>query len=86
MEIFLEVGHKVQYALTFLEGIITFVSPCLMHMLPVYIVYFAGGVSERKTSRTVKCALGFIIGFTAVFVVMGAFAGLVGGFLVRYQV
>ena len=76
----------MQYALTFLEGIITFASPCLLHMLPVYIMYFAGGDAERKTSKTVKCALGFIIGFTIVFMIMGAFAGLIGGFLIRFEV
>ena len=31
------------YFISFLEGIITFVSPCLLPMLPVYISYFAGG-------------------------------------------
>lgn len=76
----------MQYALTFLEGIITFVSPCLLHMLPVYIAYFAGSASsDAKTNKTMRCATGFIIGFTIVFVVLGAFAGLVGGFLTRYQ-
>jgi len=75
----------VQYLITFLEGIITFISPCLLPMLPVYLSYFAGG-SERDTKKTVICALGFIIGFTAVFVALGAFAGLMGGLLRRYEI
>lgn len=54
-------------------------------MLPVYIMYFAGGVGERDTKKTVQTALGFIIGFTIVFVILGAFAGFIGGFLIRYQ-
>ena len=33
----------MQYAIAFLEGIITFISPCLLPMLPIYISYFAGG-------------------------------------------
>jgi len=53
-------------------------------MLPVYIMYFAGGREERKRAQTVKRALGFIIGFSVVFTILGAFAGLVGGFLSRY--
>mgnify|MGYP006076031213 CR=1 FL=1 len=72
------------FIISFLEGIITFISPCLLPMLPIYISYFAGG-TERKTKRTVVCALGFVLGFTVVFVLMGALAGTVGSFLVKYQ-
>ena len=72
------------YFISFLEGIITFVSPCLLPMLPVYVSYFAGG-GERDTKKTLKNALGFVLGFTLVFVSMGAFAGTVGGFLNEYQ-
>ena len=72
------------YFISFLEGIITFVSPCLLPMLPVYVSYFAGG-GERDTKKTLKNALGFVLGFTLVFVAMGAFAGTVGGFLNEYQ-
>ena len=60
----------MQYFISFLEGIITFVSPCLLPMLPIYISYFAGD-SERDTKRVVKNALGFILGFTLVFVLLG---------------
>ena len=74
----------MQYAISFLEGIITFVSPCLLPMLPVYISYFAGG-GERNTKTTLKNALGFVLGFTLVFCAMGALAGTVGGFLSKYQ-
>lgn len=74
----------MQYFITFLEGIITFVSPCLLPMLPVYVSYFAGG-EERTTGRTLKNALGFVAGFTVVFVLMGALAGTLGGFLGRYR-
>ena len=45
----------MQYFISFLEGIITFVSPCLLPMLPIYISYFAGD-SERDTKRVVKNA------------------------------
>lgn len=74
----------MQYAISFLEGIITFVSPCLLPMLPVYISYFAGG-GERNTKTTLKNALGFVLGFTLVFSAMGALAGTLGSFLSKYQ-
>lgn len=70
----------MQYWISFLEGIITFISPCLLPMLPIYISYFAGG-GERASKRTLINALGFVIGFTVLFVAMGALAGTVGGFL-----
>lgn len=73
----------MQYVISFLEGIITFVSPCILPMLPVYISYFAGGESNRK--RTLINALGFVLGFTIVFVLLGAFAGVIGSLLQRYE-
>lgn len=72
------------YVIAFLEGIITFISPCLLPMLPIYISYFAGG-GERSTAKTVKGSLGFVTGFTIVFVTLGALAGTVGAFLKEYQ-
>ena len=74
----------MQYVIAFLEGIITFISPCLLPMLPIYISYFAGG-GERTTGKSLKGALGFVTGFTVVFVILGALAGTVGGFLREYQ-
>ena len=74
----------MQYLISFLEGIVTFISPCLLPMLPIYISYFAGG-GERSTGKTLRCAFGFVLGFTAVFVAMGALAGTLGGFLARYR-
>ncbi|MBR2491703.1 MAG: sulfite exporter TauE/SafE family protein [Ruminiclostridium sp.] len=74
----------MQYVISFLEGIITFISPCLLPMLPIYLSYFAGG-GERTTARTLKGAFGFVTGFTVVFVAMGALAGTVGSFLHEYQ-
>lgn len=74
----------MQYAIAFLEGIITFISPCLLPMLPIYISYFAGG-GERSIRKTLTNALGFVAGFTVVFVILGALAGTVGGFLREYQ-
>ena len=75
----------MEFFIAFLEGIITFISPCLLPMLPIYISYFAGG-EEHSTKTTLKNALGFVLGFTLVFVMLGALAGTVGGFLKKYQV
>jgi len=74
----------MQYVISFLEGIITFISPCLLPMLPIYISYFAGG-GERSTKKTLTGALGFVTGFTLVFMALGALAGTVGSFLKTHQ-
>ncbi len=73
----------MQYFIALLEGIITFISPCLLPMLPVYVSYFAGGENNRK--KTFISALGFVLGFTIIFVCMGAFAASLGKFLKMYQ-
>lgn len=73
----------MQYLISFLEGMITFISPCLLPMLPIYISYFAGG-GERTTKKTLTGVSGFVMGFTVIFVAMGALAGTLGGFLKTY--
>lgn len=73
----------MQYLVSFLEGIITFISPCILPMLPIYISYFAAGESDGKSA--VKGAVGFVAGFTTVFSILGALSGSIGGLLVKYQ-
>lgn len=78
----------MDYVVTFLEGVITFVSPCLLPMLPLYVAYFAGGAEPGgpgQPRRTLVCALGFVLGFGLLFTVMGAFAGSVGALFLRHQ-
>lgn len=88
---------RMDFLLTFLEGVITFVSPCLLPLLPVYLAYFAGGAQGAGESLapgggagsglrgTVVCSLCFVAGFALVFTLMGAGAGAVGSLLVRYR-
>lgn len=85
------------YLLAFLEGIITFISPCILPMFPIYLSFFAGSSFSGESlnpdnaakvsginkffSKTVLNAFGFTLGFTLVFVTLGAFAGSVGSFV-----
>lgn len=75
----------MQYFISFLEGIITFISPCLLPMLPIYISYFAGG-DTKNTKKTLARAFGFVLGFTVVFISLGALASSIGSFLKEYQI
>ena len=80
----------MDYLITFLEGIVTFVSPCLLPMLPLYVAYFAGDARRAaaradETRRTLFNALGFVVGFTLLFATMGALAGVAGSFFADNQ-
>ncbi|MEG0693860.1 MAG: cytochrome c biogenesis protein CcdA [Oscillospiraceae bacterium] len=78
----------MQYFILFLEGIITFISPCLLPMLPIYISYFAVNDTHdsiRGKSKVLTNAIGFVIGFSIMFVLLGAFAGTVGKLLRDYS-
>ena len=74
----------MQYVLLFLEGIITFISPCLLPMLPVYVSYFAGSNDKNKCGAALINAAGFVLGFTVIFVAFGAFAGGIGRLLLSH--
>lgn len=52
-------------------------------MLPMYIIYFAAGKNSKK--QTFVNALGFILGFSSLFVLLGALAGTLGSFITRYN-
>ena len=73
----------MQYLITFLEGIISFISPCMLPMLPIYISYFAGNADKKR--HIVSRAVAFVLGFTLIFTSLGLFAGTLSGFLIRYQ-
>ncbi len=72
----------MEYVLLFLEGIATFVSPCLLPMLPIYVSYFAAG--ETSKGKAIRNSIGFVSGFTIIFVTMGAFAGTAGKLIHDY--
>ena len=69
---------------TMIEGLITFISPCVLPMIPVYVLYFTGAAEGRQAKRTLARALCFVLGFTALFVLLGVFAGTLGALLVQH--
>ena len=76
----------MEYIISFIEGVITFISPCMLPMLPVYVSYFAGAATpgespSSRSSTALRNALGFVLGFTLVFVLLGAAASTLGVFV-----
>lgn len=77
----------MEYLLLFLEGMLTFLSPCILPMLPVYISYFSGGNirEERDRSGAIWNTIGFVAGFTVIFTFIGAMAGTFGALIKTHQ-
>lgn len=67
--------------LLFTEGILTFISPCILPMLPVYIMYLAGNSTTTNNRKLIINILGFITGFTVVFILLGATATTLGSLM-----
>lgn len=72
-------------ALVFFEGVLAFVSPCILPMLPVYALYLAGddGAGRRRLVYNTLC---FVLGFTLVFMALGAGATALGQLLQTHLV
>lgn len=73
----------MEYLFTFLEGFASFISPCLLPMLPIYISYFMGE-KENNTKKSVVNSIGFVLGFTIIFLLLSVFASTLGMFISKY--
>lgn len=76
---------QVSLAAAFAAGLLSFFSPCVVPLVPIYLGYMTGAVVAAGESagrlRPLAHALAFIIGFSLVFALLGAAAGLLGGLL-----
>lgn len=70
----------MDYVLTFLEGIASFISPCLLPMVPIYISYFIGE-DNNNSKKAITNSIGFVLGFTTVFLILSIFASQLGAVL-----
>ncbi len=66
----------MNFLIIFIEGIASFLSPCVLPMLPMYVSYFAG--QDKNLKKTITNSLGFVLGFTIIFVLLGIFASTLG--------
>lgn len=82
----------VTYGGAFLAGLLSFVSPCVLPIVPPYLAYLAGlSLDEAKgdgsgagVRRLTLSAAGFVLGFSTVFVALGATASILGQLAARY--
>lgn len=77
----------IGFVTAFAAGVVSFLSPCVLPLVPVYLVNLAGeamagaGESSAERRRVMLHAVAFVVGFTLVFAVLGASVGLAGNLL-----
>jgi cytochrome c-type biogenesis protein len=76
------------FAFAFAAGILSFLSPCVLPLVPAYLAHLTGTAATLEPGRvdrreTVAHAVAFVAGFTAVFTFIGASAGLIGALVSR---
>jgi len=76
------------FGLIFLEGFLAFLSPCILPMIPIYVLYLGGmdGGEQKPSKRLILNTLGFIAGFTLVFIALGATASALGSLVSQYRI
>ena len=86
--------HDVSIPAALLAGLVSFLSPCVLPLVPPYLIYLTGATIEhvatdeadRASKRAVMIsALVFVLGFSTVFVALGASASLIGGLVRAYS-
>jgi len=75
--------ENISFWIAFVAGFLSFLSPCVLPLVPVYIAILAGPDvlqvgSDRRRAHIFLHSLTFVAGFTAIFVILGAGAGLTG--------
>lgn len=66
----------MDFLIILIEGFASFLSPCVLPMLPMYVSYFAG--QDKDLKKTILNSFAFVLGFTIIFVLLGIFAGTLG--------
>jgi cytochrome c-type biogenesis protein len=86
--------EHISYIVAFTAGILTFLSPCILPLIPSYIAYITGvsfkhlKEAEKEESvrrKTITHSLAFILGFSVVFILLGLTATFIGKALFAYQ-
>lgn len=84
----------VSIPMAFLAGFLSFLSPCVLPLLPSYVSFITGVSFEQLTSNedrkrvrflTITNSLAFVLGFSAVFISLGASSSFIGQLLYKYQ-
>lgn len=72
----------MEYLITFVEGLASFISPCILPVIPVYISYFS--TQNKSMKKSLINSIGFVIGFSIIFILLGVFASTFGVLIHKY--
>ncbi|MGH2350751.1 MAG: cytochrome c biogenesis CcdA family protein [Chloroflexota bacterium] len=73
--------ESLSLVVAFGAGVLSFASPCVLPLVPAYVGHLAGRTLDKEggsRAKTLSHALAFVLGFTLIFVTLGATVGLVG--------
>ena len=87
------ITQTVSYSAAFLAGLLSFFSPCILPLLPAYFSFITGFSLEELTSddniairkKVIASTLAYVLGFSTVFILMGASASFLGGLIQKYN-
>lgn len=81
-------AQEVSTTMAFIAGLLSFFSPCILPLVPAYIMYISG-YGDKDEIPTRKMMIGrtlfFVLGFTTIFMIMGTSASFLGQFFIRYR-
>ena len=85
--------ESVSFSVAFIGGLISFFSPCILPLIPAYFIFITGyslnelteGDPSRLRAKVVGSTVMFVLGFSIVFILLGAAASMLGGLIIRHQ-
>jgi len=86
-------AENVSYTTAFLVGLLSFFSPCILPLIPAYFTFITGFSLEELTeksdkairNRVILSTVFYVLGFSSVFILMGASASFLGGVIATYK-
>ncbi len=86
-------AESVSYSAALLAGLLSFFSPCVLPLIPAYFTFITGFSIEELTTgcdadirkKVIISTISYVLGFSFVFVLMGASASYLGGLIITYR-
>jgi cytochrome c-type biogenesis protein len=85
--------ESISYSAALIAGLLSFFSPCVLPLIPAYFTFITGFSLDELTGahtarlrvRVILATLSYVLGFSAVFILMGASASFIGGAIFEYR-
>jgi cytochrome c-type biogenesis protein len=85
--------ESISYPAALIAGLLSFFSPCILPLIPAYFTFITGlsldeltdAPTRRLRGRIIRATLSYVLGFSLVFILMGASASFIGGAIFKYR-